>query len=55
MLITLIFGVLAVVLLVGGLGVPSAQRSPSIRVGLWFFAVAAALIALGFFVAAIRS
>ncbi len=55
MLITLIFAILAVVLLVSGLGVPNAQRNPSIRVGLWFFAVAAGLIALGFFVAALRS
>lgn len=55
MVITIIFGILAVVLLVGGAGAPHAQRNPSIRVGLWFFGVAAALIALGFLVAALRS
>jgi lipopolysaccharide export LptBFGC system permease protein LptF len=48
-LLVLIFAVLGVVLVVGGSGHPAARDNPNIRIGLWFFGAALALIALVLF------
>ncbi len=45
-LLTLIFGVLGVVVILGGFGLDKERNNPMMRVGAWFFGAALVLIAL---------
>ncbi|MCC5950916.1 MAG: hypothetical protein JJU45_02355 [Acidimicrobiia bacterium] len=46
MLLTIIFGVLAVAVIVGGMTHPRAQQSPMLRLGSIFVGLALAVVAL---------
>jgi cbb3-type cytochrome oxidase subunit 1 len=52
-LLTLIFGVLGVIVILGGFGLDRERNNPMMRVGAWFFGAALVLIALVFLLAEI--